>query len=299
MKLGFMGLGKMGLPMVERLIAGGHEVVVFDPQADAAQRAVAAGASAADSLAALVDGLNPAIIWLMIPAGLVEAQLAELYPLLKPASIVVDGGNSDFRETLQRGKAAAEHQITLVDVGTSGGVLGSGHGYSLMVGGPDAEIATLTPLFTALAPPDGWQRVGPAGAGHYVKMVHNAIEYGLMESYAEGYHMLKEGPIAGLDLAKIGGLWQHGSIISSLLNGLTAEALAENPGLEGIEGVVAESGETRWTLEIAKEKGIELPTIQAALEVRLKSEQGQTSYATKLLAAMRNKFGGHPLNIKK
>jgi 6-phosphogluconate dehydrogenase len=299
MKLGFMGLGKMGLPMVERLLKAGHEVVVFDPQAEAVERAVAAGATAAANLTALVEQLDPAIIWLMIPASLVEQQLAELLPLLKPGSIVIDGGNSDFRETLRRGKLAAEHQITLIDVGTSGGVLGGNQGYAMMVGGPDAEVERLTPLFAALAPTDGWQHVGPAGAGHYVKMVHNAIEYGLMESYAEGYHMLKAGPVPQIDLAKVGSLWQHGSIISSLLNGLTAEALAENPELSGIEGVVAESGETRWTLEVAKEHNIELPAIQAALDVRLASQKGATNFATKLLAAMRNKFGGHALNVKK
>jgi 6-phosphogluconate dehydrogenase len=299
MKLGFMGLGRMGLPMVERLIAAGHEVVVFDPQTKAVEQAVDAGATAAHDLAALVNDLDPMIVWLMIPAGLVEQQLIELYPLLKPGSIVIDGGNSDFRDTLQHGKAAEVHQITLIDVGTSGGVLGGKQGYAMMVGGPDSEVTQLAPVFNALAPKDGWQHVGPASAGHYVKMVHNAIEYGVMESYAEGYHLLKEGPLPGLDLAKIGNLWQHGSIISSLLNGLTVEALAENPELTGIEGVVAESGETRWTLEVAKEKGIGLPVTQAAMEVRLKSQQGEVSFATKLLAAMRNKFGGHPLNIKK
>jgi 6-phosphogluconate dehydrogenase len=300
MKLGFMGLGKMGLPMVGRLTKAGHEVVVFDPQAEAVQRAVAAGATSADSLTALIGQLNdPTIIWLMIPANLVEQQLTELYALLKPGSIIIDGGNSDFRDSLRRAQQAAEHEVAFIDVGTSGGVLGGDHGYSLMVGGAAATVEILAPLFTALAPPDGWQHVGPAGAGHYVKMVHNAIEYGLMESYAEGYHMLEAGPIDGLDLAKIGALWQHGSIISSLLNELSAQALAENPKLEGIEGAVAESGEARWTLEVAKERNLELPAIQAALDVRLKSEQGETSFATKLLAAMRNKFGGHALNIKK
>jgi 6-phosphogluconate dehydrogenase len=234
----------------------------------------------------------------MIPAQVVDQQLRELLPHLPKGSVIIDGGNSDYRLTLKRSQQAQAAGVTLVDVGTSGGVLGGDRGYCMMVGGEDAAVAQLTPLFEALAEPQGWQHVGPSGAGHYVKMVHNAIEYGLMESYAEGYHMLKEGPFDGLDLARIGGLWQHGSIIDSLLNDLIQEALTENPTLEGIEGSVAESGEARWTLEEAAQHHISLPAIQAALDVRLQSQKGQTNFATKLLAAMRNKFGGHALNKK-
>ena len=299
MKLGFIGLGKMGLPMVKRLVAAGHEVVVYDLNQEAAAQATSYGATAAKTTEALMAQLGqPAIVWLMIPAQVVDQQLGELLPHLPKGSVIIDGGNSDYRLTLKRSQQAQAAGVTLVDVGTSGGVLGGNRGYCMMVGGEDAVVTKLAPLFEALAEPQGWQHVGPSGAGHYVKMVHNAIEYGLMESYAEGYHMLKEGPFENLDLGRIGGLWQHGSIIDSLLNDLIKEALTENPSLEGIEGSVAESGEARWTLEEAAQHHIALPAIQAALDVRLQSQKGQTNFATKLLAAMRNKFGGHALNKK-
>ena len=297
MKLGFIGLGKMGSPMVERLQSAGHHVIVYDLNSEARQAVAQLGATAADSPDNLIAQLGqPAIVWLMIPAAAVDGQLRELLLRLKPGSIIIDGGNSNYRHSVDRAKLARGHHVGFVDVGTSGGVLGGKQGYCLMVGGSDGDVATSTPLFQALAQPQGWQHVGPSGTGHFVKMVHNAIEYGLMESYAEGYRLLKDGPFDGLELGRIGSLWQHGSIIASLLNELTAQALTENPELQGIDGYVAESGETRWTLEEAKRLGIELPAIQAAFDVRVASQQGKTNFATKLLAAMRHQFGGHNLN---
>jgi 6-phosphogluconate dehydrogenase len=297
MKLGFIGLGKMGGQMVTRLVAAGHNVVVTDLDTAAVAAAVAAGAEGAVDRAELVGKLgDPAIVWLMIPAQFVDTELEALLGLLPAGSIVIDGGNSDFRLTRQRAKLCQSRQIQLVDVGTSGGILGLEKGFSMMIGGDKAAVDTIEPIIEALAQPDGWHYFGESGSGHYIKMVHNAIEYGLMESYAEGYRMLKDGPYKQLDLAAAGAIWQHGSIIGSLLNDLAVQALRENPELDGIDGFVAESGEARWTLEAAAEANVAMPAVQAALDVRLASQTGQTNFATKLLAALRNKFGGHQIN---
>jgi 6-phosphogluconate dehydrogenase len=297
MQIGFIGLGKMGLPMVLRLQKGGHHVIVIDHHQENIDKAVAAGAGFAHDERELVGKLSdPIIIWLMIQSKYVDDQLDVLLPLLPKDSIIVDGGNSDYRLTKERAKKVADAGMHMVDVGTSGGVLGAENGYCMMIGG-DAEAAeTIEPLIVALAQPEGYKYFGPSGAGHFVKMVHNAIEYGVMESYAEGYRIIKEADYSGLDLGALGHVWQHGSIIASSLNELCAEALTNNPELEGIDGYVAENGEARWTLEVAKEKQIPAPAIQAALDVRIASQQGQVSFATKLLAAMRNGFGGHALN---
>lgn len=346
MRVGFIGLGKMGSQMVERLLAAGHEVVVSDHHQDHIDAAVAHGAVAAASskevvqrLAAGSDGATaqeqgtsagspransepkadghaaeaPSIIWLMIAARAVDDELAGLLPLLSPGSIVIDGGNSDFHDTRRRAETCAASGVQLVDVGTSGGILGLEHGFSMMVGGSEPAFKIVEPLIRALAQPGGYGYFGPSGAGHYVKMIHNAIEYGVMESYAEGYNLLKNGrDYAGLDLAKIAGVWQHGSIVASGLNEIIRVQLAKNPELNGIDGFVHESGEARWALETAaaqtRQNGtpgskadmqaikIELPAIQVALDARLASQQGRTNFGTKLLAAMRNGFGGHQLN---
>ncbi len=297
MKIGFIGLGKMGSQMVSRLLADNHEVVVNDLSADAIAAMTALGATAAQSQAELIDQLGERpIIWIMIPAQFVDTELAKLVSALPDGSIVIDGGNSDYRLTRQRAALCAQHSVELVDVGTSGGILGIEHGFSMMIGGDKASVTTIEPIIVSLAQPDGWHYFGESGSGHYTKMVHNAIEYGLMESYAEGYRMLRDGPYSDIDLVAAGEVWKHGSIISSLLNDLTVEALRENPQLEGIEGAVAESGEARWTLETATGLGIEMPAVQAALDVRIASQQGSVNFATKLLAAMRNKFGGHAIN---
>jgi 6-phosphogluconate dehydrogenase len=232
-----------------------------------------------------------------VPADVVELELDTWLKLLKPGDIIVDGGNSDFREDKKHYEKVTAAGLALVDAGTSGGTHGFDDGFSIMVGGSDAAVATVAPALDSLVKPAGaWHHFGPSGSGHYVKMVHNAIEYGMMESLGEGYHMLKEGPFTGLDLAAAGEVWQHGSVVVSWLNELTRQALAENPNMDGISGLVVDTGEARWTLEVAKEKGIPMPSIQAALDVRVASQNGHTNFGTKLVAAMRNKFGGHNLN---
>ncbi len=302
MKIGFIGLGKMGASMVARILRSGHEVIVLDLNPNAVKEAVNLGAVATGDRVDLAKKLqpdkkgSPVIVWIMIPSQFVDSELSALIPLLSGGSILIDGGNSDFRLTIQRAKRCREKNIRFVDVGTSGGILGLEQGYAMMAGGDAEAVAAIAPILDSLAPPGGWHHFGESGSGHYTKMVHNAIEYGLMQSYAEGYRMLKEGPVKGIDLAEAGKVWQHGSIIESLLNRLTAEAVAENPGMDGIEGWVSESGETRWTLEAAKEAGITLPVIEESFNVRLRSQNGEINFATKLLAAMRNKFGGHAIN---
>ncbi len=300
MKIGFIGLGKMGSQMVARLLEAQHEVVAFDVNSEAVASMSTLGATGVASQAELVAALGASpTIWLMIPAGFMDAALAELLTLLPAGSTLIDGGNSDYRLTVQRAELCRGKDVQLIDVGTSGGILGAGHGFSMMVGGETAAVEAITPIVEALAQTDGWHYFGESGSGHYIKMVHNAIEYGLMESYAEGYRMLKDGPFKSIDLAAAGEVWRHGSIISSLLNDLTVEALRENPELTGIDGFVAESGEARWTLEAAAQHNVAMPAVQAAMDVRLASQQGQISFATKLLAAMRNKFGGHAINADK
>lgn len=296
MKIGFIGLGKMGGNMTKRLIADGHEVVAHDLDESARQEAKRAGAVVASNRDELASALDPKIVWLMIPSEYVDSELEALLQILPAGSIIVDGGNSDFRLSQKRADLCKEKQVAFIDVGTSGGILGLEHGYAMMVGGDKQAVEQLRPAFDSLAPKNGWDWFGDSGSGHYVKMVHNAIEYGLMESYAEGYRLLKEGPFRNLDLAKAGSVWQQGSIIQSLLNGLTTEALKENPELEGIDGYVAESGEARWALEAARDGNIDLPAINASFMVRKQSQQGSVHFGTKLLAAMRNKFGGHAIN---
>lgn len=295
MKIGFVGLGKMGGNMTKRLIDSGHEVVAY-ARSEASRNGAAPGVETVSSLPELVKSLEKQIIWLMVPSESVDKVLDDLLPLLAKDAVVIDGGNSDFRLTVTRTERVENAGIRFVDVGTSGGILGLKRGYAMMIGGDESSVKDLAPIFDALAPPGGWHYFGQHGSGHYVKMVHNAIEYGIMESYAEGYRLLKEGPFEKIDLAAAGNVWQHASIIQSLLNQLITEALEENPQLEGIEGYVHESGEARWALEVAKDHSLETPSISASFEVRLRSQKGETNFATKLLAAMRNKFGGHAIN---
>ncbi len=298
MKLGFVGLGKMGAQIVVKLIGAGHEVVVTDINAAAVALMVEAGATAAKDRSQLADLLpEPAIVWLMIPAQFVESELEAFSKLLPAGSILIDGGNSDFRLTTERGKKLAAANISLIDVGTSGGVLGLVNGFSMMVGGADEPVQTVAPILDTLAKPRGaHHHFGPTGAGHYVKMVHNGIEYSLMQGYAEGYQLLAEGPIKSIDLAAVANIWQHESIIKSGLNELIAGIYVKNPTFEGIEGYVAQTGEGRWTSEVAEQAGVPMPALAAALATRMASETGQVSHATKLLAAIRNSFGGHNLN---
>lgn len=298
MKLGFIGLGRMGGHMVERLVKGGHEVVVTGRNPERVAKAQAAGAKAVADRTALVKELgNDPVVWLMIPSDAVEDEMAALIDLMPHGGTIVDGGNSDYRETMRRAGLAAERGVQLVDVGTSGGILGATEGYCMMIGGDTDTVRALQPLFEAMAQTSGWGHFGPPGAGHYIKMVHNAIEYGMMQSYAEGYRMLREGRhFQNLNLAQVALVWQHGSIVASKLNELNGQIFRANPTLDGIDGFVAESGEARWALETAKAENLPLPAIQAAFDVRLASQQGETSFATKLLAAQRNAFGGHAIN---
>jgi 6-phosphogluconate dehydrogenase len=298
MQIGMVGLGKMGANMTTRLQRGGHSVVAFDRSAEAVGAAVGAGASAADSLPALVAQLAaPRAVWVMVPAGdPTEATVRELAGLLAPYDVVIDGGNSNYNESMRRAAALAAQGIHLVDVGTSGGVWGLREGYSLMVGGDADAVARLRPVFETLAPsPDrGWGHVGPSGSGHFVKMIHNGIEYGMMQAYAEGFAILRHKEALGLDLAQVAEIWRHGSVVRSWLLDLTASALAENPTMEGIAPYVSDSGEGRWTVAEAIGLDVPAPVITLALLQRLRSRDAE-SYGDRLLAAMRNQFGGHAI----
>jgi 6-phosphogluconate dehydrogenase len=296
MELGMVGLGKMGANMTERLLRGGHRVVVFDQNAEPVKRAAEQGAVAAGSLAALVKALKPPrSVWLMVPAGdPVDGTIDQLKPLLTKGDLVVDGGNTYYKDTLRRATALAKSGIDLVDVGTSGGVWGLTEGYALMVGGAEESVERLRPVLETLAPaPDrGWGRVGPSGAGHFVKMVHNGIEYGLMQAYAEGFSLMKHKEAFGLDLHQVAEIWRHGSVVRSWLLDLTARALAQDQTLESIAPHVADSGEGRWMVAEAIDLDVPAPVAALSLIQRLRSRDDE-SYADRLLAAMRNQFGGH------
>ena len=301
MRIAISGLGRMGSQIAHKLAEGGHQVLANNrspaPIAEAVKHGAVAAAAKEDVVKAFTG--SQAVVWIMLPAAIMDAQIDEWLGVLPAGSLIVDGGNSDFRLTQKRAAVVKAKGCTLLDVGTSGGVWGYKNGFSMMAGGDQAAFGLIEPALKTLAQPRGaYQYFGPSGSGHFVKMVHNAIEYGMMESLAEGYRMLKEGPYKELDLAAAGEVWQHGSVITSWLNELCGDALRRNPTLEGIDGMVAESGEARWTLETAKGLGLPLPAIQAAFDVRLASQQGQTNFATKLLAAMRHQFGGHDLNPK-
>jgi len=299
MKIAIAGLGRMGMQIARKLAEGGHEVIAHNRHKEPVDEAVTYGATAAYEKTDVVKafGDQPVVLWIMVPAEVIEAQLDEWLALLPTGSVIIDGGNSDFRGDKARADKVAAKGCQLLDAGTSGGVWGYEYGFSMMIGGDPSAFETVEPAFKTLAAPEGaYHHFGPNGAGHYVKMVHNAIEYGMMESLAEGYHMLKDGPFKELDLAEAGEVWQHHSVVTSWLNQLSRDALRENPELKGIEGFVAESGEARWTLEVAKQLSIPLPAIQSSFDVRIASQKGEVSFATKLLAAMRNKFGGHALN---
>lgn len=301
MKIAISGLGRMGGQIAQKLTEGGHEVVAHNRSRGPIDEAVRHGAIPAytkqDVVSAFVD--QPIVLWIMIPADAIEAELSNWLDILPKGSVVIDGGNSDYRGDKGRADQVAANGSALLDIGTSGGVWGYENGFSMMVGGDESAYQQLTPALDTLAFPRGGHRhFGPNGTGHYVKMVHNAIEYGMMQSLAEGYRVLHEGPYPDIDLAKAGDIWQESSVVTSWLNDLTRQALHENPALDGISGVVAESGEARWTLETAKQFSIPMPAIQASFDVRLASQNGDTNFATKLLAAMRNKFGGHNIDGK-
>lgn len=302
MKIAIAGLGRMGSQIARKLAEDGHEVIAHNRSPEPIDEVTRYGAKAAYSKDDVIKAFagQPAAVWLMLPADVVDGQLEEWLKLLPGGSTIIDGGNSDFRLTRRRAGLIKESGHQFLDVGTSGGVWGHKNGFSMMVGGDSAAFERLEPVLASLAKPGGaFDYFGASGAGHFVKMVHNAIEYGMMESLAEGYRMLHEGPYEELDLSAAGEVWQHGSVINSWLNELCRDALRENPDLTGIDGRVAESGEARWTLEVARERELPMPAIQAAFDVRQASQQGNINFATKLLAAMRNKFGGHAVNPEK
>ena len=301
MKIAISGLGRMGGQIAKKLHDGGHEVIAHNRSRGKIDEAVKWGAIAAYEKSDVVKAFNdqPVILWIMIPADVIDVDLDEWLEILPAKSIIIDGGNSDYRGDKKRAEHAAKKDIQLLDIGTSGGVWGLTNGFSMMVGGDATAFQTIDPVLKTLAEPrGGYRHFGESGTGHFVKMVHNAIEYGMMQSLAEGYRVLREGPYKNLDLAAAGDVWQQSSVVTSWLNDLTRQALHENSELKGIEGVVAESGEARWTLETADKMRIPMPAIQAAFDVRLASQRGEINFATKLLAAMRNKFGGHDINGK-
>jgi 6-phosphogluconate dehydrogenase len=296
MELGLVGLGKMGGNMAVRLVRGKHRVVGYARHPDVVAAVVKQGAEGASSLKELVGKLKPPrIIWLMIPSGApVDQTLESLHPLLAPGDLIVDGGNSYYRDTLRRAALVKSWGFRYVDVGTSGGIWGLTEGYSMMVGGEARDVETIRPILETLAPgpQKGWGRMGPVGSGHFVKMVHNGIEYGMMQAYAEGFAVLQAKQEFALDLHQVSEVWRYGSVIRSWLLELTESALAENPTLKGIEPWVMDSGEGRWTVIEALDLNVPAPVITLALEQRLRSREGDP-FAERLLAMMRNKFGGH------
>jgi len=293
MQIGFVGLGRMGGNMVTRLLQADHQVVAYD-RADAARAAVEkGGARAAGSLDALVAALAPPrAVWVMVPAGApTESTIEELAGKLAAGDVVIDGGNTRWTDDVRRAETLKPRGIHYVDAGTSGGIWGLEKGYCLMVGGEKDVVARLAPIFTTLAPPDGFLHTGAVGSGHYVKMIHNGIEYALMQAYAEGFELMSESEY-GLDLPRIAHLWNQGSVVRSWLLELTADALADNPTLANLKPYVEDSGEGRWTVEDAIAKAVPAPTITAALFERFRSRR-DNSFADRLLAALRNAFGGH------
>lgn len=300
MKIAIHGLGRMGMQITQKLAESEHTVIAHNRSKDKIDHAVTLGAVGAYEKQAVLNAFEgePVVIWVMLPAETVDEQVNEWLQILPAGSTIIDGGNSDYRLTKKLAERIETAGHKFGDCGTSGGVWGYQNGFSIMCGANDpAVFASIEPVLKTLTAPEGaYFYFGPAGAGHFVKMTHNAIEYGMMQSLAEGYRVLKEGPYADIDLAAAGDVWQHHSVVTSWLNELTRDALRENPELEGIDGYVAESGEARWTLETANEYNLPMPSVQAAFDVRLASQKGETNFSTKLLAAMRNKFGGHNLN---
>ena len=298
MELGMVGLGKMGANMAERLIKGGHKVIGFDPNADARTLLVSKGAGEADSLEALVKALPaPRVVWVMVPSGKITDDTVDtLYKLLSEGDTVIDGGNSNYKDTQRRAASYVDKKINYVDCGTSGGIWGLAEGYSMMVGGDEKAVDAIKPIFETLAPAKdrGWGRVGPVSSGHYTKMVHNGIEYGMMQAYAEGFSILKHKTEFGLDLKQVGEIWRYGSVVRSWLLDLTTDALGKNPNMTGIAPYVVDSGEGRWTVDAAMELSVSAPVITLSLMERYRSRDND-SFADKLLASMRNEFGGHEI----
>jgi 6-phosphogluconate dehydrogenase len=300
MELGIIGLGKMGFNMAERLRLAGHKVVGFDFNKDATAKLTANGSLGVNTLEDLVKNLPaPRAIWIMVPSGdPVDQTIARLEPLMATGDTFIDGGNSNYKDTQRRHAEATGKGFHFIDCGTSGGVWGLKEGYSLMIGGDEAPVERLRPIFETLAPgkTEGWGRVGPSGAGHFVKMVHNGIEYGLMQAYAEGFSIMKAKAPLNLDLTQISHIWQKGSVVRSWLLDLTADALDKNPTLAGLEAFVPDSGEGRWTVMEAIDLNISAPVITESLIRRLRSRE-DNNFTDRMISIMRGAFGGH--DVKK
>jgi 6-phosphogluconate dehydrogenase len=299
MELGMIGLGRMGGNMAERLLRAGHRVVGTSRTHATVEEAMKRGVEGVFSVPDLVAALkqSPRVVWVMVPAGPpTDDMLAQLADLLSPGDIVIEGGNSNYKDSIRRAAWLAERGLGMVDVGTSGGIWGLDNGYSLMIGGPDETVAQLRPIFETLAPSptSGWGHVGPAGAGHFVKMVHNGIEYGMMQAFAEGFAIMADKAELGLDLAQIAEIWREGSVVRSWLLDLIAKALDENPDLSAIAPYVADSGEGRWTVQEAIDLDVAAPVITMSLLMRLRSRDEQDT-SDRLLALMRQQFGGHAI----
>lgn len=296
MDIGMIGLGKMGANMVQRLLLGGHRVIAYDINEDAIQSAENAGAIGARTLNELVQKLEaPRSVWVMVPSGqITEETIQAISDLLSPGDTIIDGGNSNYKDSIRRAEQIAAKGLKFIDVGTSGGVWGLKEGYSMMIGGEPDIVERHRPIFETLAPSQssGWGHVGPPGSGHFVKMVHNGIEYGLMQAYAEGFSIMKAKRVFDLDLHQIAEIWRDGSVVRSWLLDLTASALAEDQDLSGIKAWVQDSGEGRWTVFEAIDLDVSAPVITASLQRRLRSRAEQP-FSDKLLAAMRSQFGGH------
>ena len=296
MQLGLIGLGKMGGNMAERLRLAGHQVVGFDFNADAVAKLTASGnvgASTLEEMAGKLQGRKA--IWIMVPQGKpVDDTIAKLEPLMNPGDILIDGGTSNYKDTMRRHDEIAEKHFNFVDCGTSGGIWGLKEGYSMMIGGDKEPVEYLRPIFEALAPaPDkGWGHVGPGGSGHFVKMIHNGIEYGMMQAYAEGFTIMETKKELGLDLTQISQIWRYGSVVRSWLLDLAADALSKNPTLDGLEAFVEDSGEGRWTVMEAIDLNVSAPVITESLMRRIRSRE-QNNFTDRMLAVMRNEFGGH------
>ena len=298
MRIGFVGLGRMGANMVRRLVRDGHEVVAFNRTPEKTREIMTEGVEGAFSLDELVGKLPaPRAVWIMVPAGdATEAMIAALMGLLAPGDTIVDGGNTNFHDDVRRHAMVAEKGLKYVDAGTSGGVWGLQVGYCMMVGGDRDAVDPLEPIFRSLAPADGYAHVGGPGAGHYVKMVHNGIEYGLMQAYAEGFEIMHASEY-DLDLTQVSGIWRYGSVVRSWLLDLLYDALSKNPDFDGIKDWVADSGEGRWTVQEAIDRDVPAPVITLSLQARFRSRQDE-SYGAKVLAALRNEFGGHAVKTE-
>jgi len=299
MKIAIYGLGKMGSQIARKLHEKGHTVIASNRSTGPIDEMKSLGMVGVYTKEEVVSsfGKDQVIIWIMVPSDVVDSELEVWLKLIPKGSILIDGGNSKWSDTKRRAQIVSQAGSVLIDIGTSGGVWGYQNGFSMMVGGDETSFKIIKPALDTLKNPEGMHAYfGESGSGHYVKMVHNAIEYGMMESLAEGYRLLKEGPYKNLDLYKAGEVWQHHSVITSWLNELTRDIMKDNPNQDNIEGTVAESGEARWALEVAKDCDIEMKSIQASFDVRLDSQKGKVNFATKLLASMRNAFGGHKIN---